>query len=131
MDLAEEQFRIAISIAPLNFGAHNVLGKLYFDSGRLKEAEQQFSQSLQVEPNLAAYDHLGYIYAQMGDQGRAEEAFKASLAMNGADSHAHYHLGLIYAATGRKAQAVVELQAALDIDPNNAEIRSALNGLRH
>lgn len=131
MDRAEEQFRIAISIAPLNFAAHNVLGKLYLDSGRLKEAEDQFRQSLQVEPNLAAYDHLGYIYAQMGDQGRAEEAFKASLAMNGADSHAHYHLGLIYAATGRKAQAVVELQAALAIDPNNAEIRSALNGLRH
>jgi len=131
MDRAEEQFRIAISIAPLNFAAHNVLGKLYFDSGRLNEAEAQFRQSLQVEPNLAAYDHLGYIYARLGDQYRAEEAFKASLAMNPADSHAHYHLGLVYAATGRNAQAVVEMQAALALDPNNAEILPALNKLRH
>jgi tetratricopeptide (TPR) repeat protein len=130
MDRAEEQFRIAISIAPFNLAAHNVLGKLYFDSGRLNEAEQQFRQSLQVEPNLAAYDHLGYIYAQWGDQGRAEAAFKSALAMNGADSHAHYNLGLIYAATGRNAQALVELQTALAADPNNPEILSALEKLR-
>ena len=130
MDRAEEQFRIAISIAPLNFAAHNVLGKLYFDSGRLKEAEQQFRQSLQVEPNLAAYDHLGYIYAQWGDQDRAEAAFKSALAMNGADSHAHYHLGLIYAAAGRNSEALAELQTALAADPNNSEILSALEKLR-
>jgi tetratricopeptide (TPR) repeat protein len=130
MDRAEEQFRIAISIAPLNFAAHNVLGKLYFDSNRLFEASQQFRQSLQCEPNLAAYDHLGYIYAQWGDQNRAEAAFKSALAMNGADSHAHYHLGLIYAATGRNAQALVELQTALAADPNNPEIISALEKLR-
>jgi Flp pilus assembly protein TadD len=130
MDQAEQQFLIAISISPLNFAAHNVLGKLNFDSGRLKEAEEQFRESLQVEPNLAAFDHLGYIYAQWGDQDRAEAAFKSALAMNGADSHAHYHLGLLYAATGRNAQAVAELQAALAADPNNSEILSALKKLR-
>ena len=117
-------------LSPLNFNAHNLLGKLYFDSKRLPEAEQQFRQSLQCEPNLAAYDHLGYIYVQWGDRDRAEKAFKAALAMNGADSHAHFNLGLIYAATGRNAQAVEELQAALAADPNNPEILSALEKLR-
>jgi tetratricopeptide (TPR) repeat protein len=129
MDHAEEQFRIAISISPLNLAAHNVLGKLYFDSGRLKESEQQFRQSLQVEPNIAAYDHLGYIYAQWGDQSRAEAAFKSALAMNAADSHAHFHLGLIYIASGRNSEALAELKTALADDPNNPEILSALEKL--
>jgi Flp pilus assembly protein TadD len=130
MDRAEEQFRIAISISPFNFAAHNVLGKLYFDSARLNEAEQQFRESLQVEPNSAAYDYLGYIYTQWSDPNRAESAFKSALVMNGADSHAHYHLGLIYAAAGRDSEALAELQTALASDPNNPEILSALEKLR-
>ena len=124
-----EQFRAAVLLSPVNFNAHNLLGKLYFDSKRFSEAEQQFRESLQCEPNLAAFDNLGYIYAQRGDQDQAEKAFKAALAMKSTDSHAHFHLGLIYAATGRTAQAVEELQAALAADPHNPEIMSALEKL--
>jgi tetratricopeptide (TPR) repeat protein len=131
MDRAEEQFRTAVSIAPLNFTAHNVLGKLYFDSGRLDHAEKQFHESLDCEPNLAALDYLGYVYQKRGDSAHAEKAFKAALAFNSTDSHAHFNLGLIYAASGRNAQAMEELQAALAADPNNPEILSALNKLRH
>jgi Flp pilus assembly protein TadD len=130
LDRAEEQIRAAVLLSPMNFNAHNLLGKLYFDSQRLSEAEQQFLLSLECEPNLAAYDHLGYIYTQWGDRDRAEKAFKAALAMNSADSHAHFNLGLIYAATGRNAQAVEELQAALAADPNNSEVLTALEKLR-
>lgn len=129
MDLAERHFRAAVLLSPVNFNAHNLLGKLYFDSKRFSEAEQQFRESLQCEPNLAAFDNLGYIFAQRGDQEQAETAFKAALAMKGTDSHAHFHLGLIYAATGRTSQAVAELQAALAADPHDPEIMSALEKL--
>jgi superkiller protein 3 len=128
---AEEQFRAAVSLAPLNYPAHNVLGKLYFDSGRINEAEEQFRESLQCDPNLAALDYLGSVYQRRGDSPRAAKAFKAALALNGADSHAHFNLGLIYAAAGRKAEAAKELQAALAADPGNPEILSALERVRH
>ena len=105
LDQAEGQFRIAVSLAPLNFAAHNVLGKLYFDSGRLSQAEEQFRESLNCDPNLAAFDYLGYIYQKQGDNPGAEQAFKAALALNPTDSHAHFNLGLIYAASGLNAQA--------------------------
>src|SRR5271157_638343 len=131
LDRAEAQFRAAVLLSPMNFNAHNLLGKLYLDSSRLVEAEEQFRESLQCEPNLAAYDHLGYIYVQRGDRDRAEKTFKAALAMKSTDSHAHFNLGLIYAATGRNAQAVEELHAALAADPNNPVILSALEKLRH
>jgi tetratricopeptide (TPR) repeat protein len=130
MDGAEEQFRAAVFLFPLDFNAHNLLGKLYFDSKRLIEAEQQFRQSLQCEPNLAAYDYLGNIYMEWEDRNRAERAFKAALALKSTDSRAHFNLGLIYAATERNSQAVEELQAALTADPHNAEILAALERLR-
>jgi Flp pilus assembly protein TadD len=131
MDRAEKEFRTAVSIAPLNFAAHNVLGKLYFDSGRLDDAKKQFHESLDCEPNLAALDYLGYVYQKRGDSTRAEKAFKAALALNSTDSHAHFNLGLIYAASGRKAEAIEEMQAALTANPNDPEILSAMNKLRH
>jgi protein O-mannosyl-transferase len=130
MDLAESQFRIALSISPLNVTAHNVLGKLYYDSGRLQEAEEQFRESIQVEPNLAAFDHLGYIYAKWGKWDQAEAAFKSALAMNSADSHAHYQLGLHYATLGRSAEALAELKAAQAADPNNPDILGALEKIQ-
>jgi Flp pilus assembly protein TadD len=130
MDRAEENLRAAVLLSPTNFNAHNVLGKLYFDSDRFVEAAHQFNQSLQCEPNLAAYDHLGYIYMKWSDPDRAEAAFKSALAINSTDSHAHFNLGLIYAASGRKAQAMQELQEALAADPHNPEILSALEKLR-
>ena len=108
-----------------------MLGKLYFDSGRLDHAEKQFHESLDCEPNLAALDYLGYVYQKRGDSARAENNFKAALVLNSTDSHAHFNLGLIYAATGRNTQAVEELQAALAADPNNPDILSALEKLRH
>jgi Tfp pilus assembly protein PilF len=130
MDHAEEQFRAAIGLFPLNFNAHNLLGKLYFDTQRIPEAEQQFRQSLQCEPNLAAYDYLGYSYVQQGNIEKAEETFKAALRFNSADSHAHFNLGKIYISAGRKREAAEELKAALSSDPDNAEIRAALEKLR-
>jgi len=131
MDRAEEQFRAAVTISPLSFPAHNVLGKLYFDSGRLDDAAKQFYESLNCEPNLAALDYLGYVYQKRGDSARAEKAFKAALALNSTDSHAHFNLGVIYAASGRNAEAMEEMQAALAADPNDPEILSVLNKLRH
>ncbi len=130
MDLAEAQFKFALSISPLHVTAHNVLGKLYYDSGRLQEAEEQFRESIQVEPNLAAFDHLGYIYSKWGKWDQAEEAFKSALAMNSADSHAHYQLGMHYATLGRSAEALAELKAAQAADPDNPDILGALEKLQ-
>jgi Flp pilus assembly protein TadD len=123
---AEREFLAAVLLSPLNFTAHNLLGKLYYDAKRLAPAEQQFLLSVQCEPNVAAYDHLGYIYSQNGDQGRAEGAFRAALSVNTTDSRAHFNLGLIFAARKQSEQAATEYRMALAADPNNPEIRSAL-----
>jgi Flp pilus assembly protein TadD len=128
---AEREFRAAVALTPLDFEAHNLLGKLCFDNGRLPEAEEQFRLSLQAEPNVAAYDHLGYIYVRENARDKAQHAFEAALTLNPSDSHAHYNLGLIYAAAGQNAEALRELRKALEADPGNPEVLSALQRLQH
>jgi len=127
---AEPHLRAAALMSPLDITPHNVLGKLYFDSGRLGEAEGQFRQSVNAEPNLAAYDYLGYIYQRWRDWDRAERAFKAALALNDSDSHAHFNLGLVYASTGRTTEARKEYQRALASDPGNQDALAALRKLQ-
>jgi superkiller protein 3 len=126
---AERQFRAAVALAPLDFQAHNMLGKLFFDTGRLREAEEQFRRSVDAEPNVGAYDYLGYICLRQGARAQAKLAFEAALAINASDSRAHFNLGLIYAAAGQKAEATRELRKALEADPGNPEILSALQKL--
>ena len=127
---AEAQLRTAVALDSLNFQARNILGKLYFDSGDLRAAEEQFTRSAECEPNVAAYVHLGYIYTRRGDYGCAEKVLRAALALNPAESQAHLKLGLIYAATERGSQAEEELRRALEADPRNPEALSALQQLR-
>jgi Flp pilus assembly protein TadD len=50
--------------------------------------------------------------------------------MNGADSRALLNLGRIHSATGRKAAAVIELEKAQAVEPDDGEIRGALEKLR-
>ena len=45
-------------------GGTEVRSQISLDSKRLPEAEQQLQQSLQCEPNLAAYDYLGNVYTE-------------------------------------------------------------------
>ena len=131
MDRAEQHLRAAVLLAPMNFNAHNLLGKLYFDAKRLPEAEQQFRQSLDCEPNVAAYDYLGYIFLQREDREGAAKSFRSALAVNSMDGHAHFNLGLIYAAQGKDTEAWEELRIASAADPHNPEILSAMEKLRH
>lgn len=130
MALAETHFLAAAALAPSNVQAHNVLGKLYFDSGRSREAEKQFLESLERDPNVAAYDYLGYIYLGWGERDRAERAFKGALSINASESRAHFSLGEIYSATGRRDEAIREYLAGLMSEPGNAQAQAALQQLR-
>jgi tetratricopeptide (TPR) repeat protein len=127
---AELQLRAAVALAPLHFEARNRLGQLYFDDGRLAEAEEQFRHSVESSPNLQALDYLGDIYARTGRHSQAERAFKRALTLDEFDSHAHFALGALYLNAGRKQEALREYQAGLRTDPANPKALAALQKLQ-
>jgi tetratricopeptide (TPR) repeat protein len=127
---AELQLRAAVALAPLNVDARNRLGKLYFETGRWAEAEEQLRRSVENEPNATGFSGLGDIYLGRGERARAEQAFREAVAVAPFDSHAHFSLGELCAAGGRTPEAIREYQAGLETDPTNAQARAALQKLR-
>ena len=115
--------------APENAGwAHVQLGTLYFNSGRLDQAEHEYDAALAVYP--------GYFHAQAGlaavraAQGRTAEAvtlYKAAVAVVPLPQYVQA-LGDLYAATGnaKDAQAQYDL-----VELHLPRLRSQWRGCEH
>jgi tetratricopeptide (TPR) repeat protein len=126
---AEEQFRTAITLAPLSITAHNTYGKFLLLQGRVPEARSEFARSADADFSSDAYDGLGDIDLGAGDVTRAEEDFWRALGGNSSDAHAHYGLGQALELSGRTAEALVEYERSLAIDPTNGVAQAAVKRL--
>ncbi len=60
---------------------------------------------------------------------RALEQYKIALKINPKNPITHYNLGLSYRRKGLFNKAVVELQKALELDPDFKEAKRSLMGL--
>jgi tetratricopeptide (TPR) repeat protein len=127
---AELQLRAAAVLAPLSVQTRNELGQFYFAHGRWREAEEQFRASVASIANTTAYDGIGDTYVRLGRRDVAEQAYREALALDDADSHAHFGLAAILASTGREGEALAHYQAGLRLDPLNPEARSAFDRLK-
>ena len=127
---AEVHLHAAVALSPLNWDARNKLGKVYFDSGRIPEAREHYTRSVENQPNAVGYLGLGEVEVRSGDPSRAERNFRRALEIDPVASAAHFGLGGIYAGAGRFSDAVREFQAGLALDPENADARAALKDLQ-
>ena len=126
---AEEQFRTAITLAPLSVPAHNTYGKFLLLQGRAPEARDEFARSADADFSADAYDGLGDIDLGAGDVARAEEEFHRALGGNSSDGHAHYGLGQALELSGHTAEALGEYERSLALDPGNAVAQDAVSRL--
>jgi Tfp pilus assembly protein PilF len=126
---AEIHLRAAVALSPLNVEARDKLGKVFFDSGRLVEAGEQFTKSAESQPNWAAFEGLGEIDVRHGDMARAERNFRRAIDINPLASNSHFALAEIYANSGRQADAKLAYRTGLSVDPANAEAQASLNKL--
>jgi Tfp pilus assembly protein PilF len=126
---AELQLRAAVALAPLSLQTRNELGSLYFRTGRLREAAEQFQASAASIPNPGAYDSLGDIAMRQGQRDDAEQAYRRAIGLDGFDPGGHFGLAAILAAKGRTAEAADQYRAGLNVDPHNQEAQAALQRL--
>jgi Flp pilus assembly protein TadD len=100
------------------------------ETGRPREAEEQFGASVRSKPSALAYDFLGMLNIRRGALGEAARDFRAALSLEEADSYAHFGLGDVYRLAGRKAEALSQYQAGLVKDPTNPQALAAVQELR-
>ncbi len=122
---------------PEDSEAHFDLGRAYFNSGRLEEAEAEFKRVIELDPdNAAAHHNLGVTYYQLQEPEAAILQFEKALKIDDTDPDTHYQLGATYLALALSTtgapdeqlllQATTEFETALQLREDMPE---ALIGL--
>jgi tetratricopeptide (TPR) repeat protein len=120
--LAEEQYRKALELNPLNVGAHVDLGYILLNRGETKEGKAHIDEALRLDPNHT-YLRPGYISLTAGDPKMAEQRRRKALELNPQDVAAHVDLAYILLNRGEIDEGMIHVNEALRLDPNCAEAR--------
>ena len=107
--------------------AHQLLGNIYAQSGRLADALEQFKAVQLLRPReTAPHRQLAQLYAQMGQLPDAIREQNAALALEPNDADDWNNLGVLHARNGDKVSARKAFEHALILDPQHAAARANL-----
>ena len=113
-------FRHAIAVTENNVMAHNNLGLLLADEGRLDEAVVQYHEALKINPGfLFALNNLGNAMMQEGRLDEAVRCFRNALEIAPAYAEAHNNLGIALAKLGRIDESADQFLEALKANPSH------------
>jgi tetratricopeptide (TPR) repeat protein len=106
---------------PNSFLAHNNLGNVFFRSGRMDEAIEQYQKALAIQPRYAlALNNLGNVFFRNGCADEAIEQYQKALAIQPGDPATYDNLGKALLKKGRVDEALACFQKALASQPDDA-----------
>jgi tetratricopeptide (TPR) repeat protein len=107
--------------------AHNNLGLLLNNQGRIEEAMEHYQKAIQINPNyFETPNNLGVALADKGRFDEAIENYRKAIQINPNYSDALNNLGAALGAKGRSDEAIESFRKAIRINPNYS---GALNNL--
>ncbi|UCE19998.1 MAG: tetratricopeptide repeat protein [Gemmatimonadota bacterium] len=131
-ELAIEQFRQALEYDPYNADILYNLGIAEALSDHLDMALQHLKQAEQQDTNRTEITYaLASSYAQKRDFREAEYYYLRTLKLGGQQPSVLRDLGYLYAESGNAVKAIETWEAALALDPSNAQLQHELVRLRH
>ncbi len=108
---------------PSDADAHVERGNTLFKMGLVREAQKQWKQALELDPDhLSAHYHLGQSYQEQGDD-RAEQEFREILRIDPNASAAHLALAEIFDEREDLPNAIAEYREILRISPDDDKTR--------
>lgn len=133
IEWAESQLLRVVQQYPESAEAHEQLGKIYLVTGRIKQAEDHFSQAVEAFPeSLLALARIHVLQNKRdearSDALRAERIFQKRVTANAADLESRLYLGesLLFLEQFTEAIAVLDAGAALDDDARLDRAKSRL-----
>jgi tetratricopeptide (TPR) repeat protein len=118
----ETLYRTIIDENPECWMAHNNLGSLLVNFGRMDEAIAQYRQALEIRPAYPkAHNNLGMALARQGHVDQAITHYQQALKLDPDFAEAHNSLGAAFSSQGKINEAIAHYQQALKIKPNLVE----------
>jgi tetratricopeptide (TPR) repeat protein len=119
---SETLWRTTLVGNPDSAVAHEGLGYVLLQNGKVNESIPQFQQALQIEPDYAqAHYNLGDALLQKGAVDEAIAQFQKALLINPRYAEACNNLGSALLQKGAVDEAIAQFQKALQINPDDAE----------
>ena len=126
VDEAIKSFRRVLDLAPRHALARYNLALVLKRADRPRDAIEELTRAIEIEPRAEAHYTLGVIYWQQGELGRAEVALRAAIAADPAYVDAHHTLGAVLAARRQWTPAIEALRRALELRPDLTSARYTL-----
>jgi tetratricopeptide (TPR) repeat protein len=102
--------------------AHNNLGCVFRERGKLGQARTHFERAVELEPGYQkAHYNLAGVLSRMGQADEAMHHYVRALEIDPDFAEALRALGIELVRKGRFDEALVHLERALEIDPSRAE----------
>jgi len=99
--------------------AHNNLGNVLKEQGKLDDAIQSYQRALSLNPDLAeAHNNLGNVLKEQGKLDDAIQSYQRALSINPDYAKAHNNLGNTFQDLGRLDEALERYAQALSIKPD-------------
>ena len=122
IDVAIDNFMIALSLDPDNEVTHYNLGNAYRDKGLPEKAIDQYLTAVRLRPGYAeAHNNLGNAYRAGGNTEKAIEHLLISIKLKTDNAQAHYNLGNALRSEGMADRAIEQYNKALQFKPDYVE----------
>ena len=106
---------------------HSNLGLIAFQQGRYEQALGHFEEAIRLDPRLAdAYFNLGLAFVRLNRPAEAVGPLLRATDLNPHDDAAHFLAGQLLEQQNRRDEALLHYQAAVQLQPNRPDYRSAL-----
>ena len=111
LQVAENLYRKTLETNPKHVDAHNNLGIILLQLGKLREAKSFFQQATQINPNYAsAHNNLGNAFKKLEKHKKAITCYEKAIQVNPKYLLANYNLGKIFRELGRQNEAIKYFQ---------------------
>jgi protein O-mannosyl-transferase len=118
----EKLWTYTLRLNPGAATAHDNLGLVLLQSGRVEQAQEQFEIALQIDPfDSTAHNNLGVTLLQTQHYPEMIQECEAALRVNPHYAEAHDNIGLALAQMGQLTEAIKHEQAAVKINPEDVD----------
>jgi tetratricopeptide (TPR) repeat protein len=101
------------------------IGRCYYRTGHFKEAAVWFSKTLKFMPgHLPLLEDLSFALVNSGQSQQALEVYQSMIMVDSTLAMAWAGMGKIYQLTGKPGSAARYLKRALELDPDNVEMKN-------